>query len=533
MKILFVSSEALPFASSGGLGEVAGSLPQALRRRLVGCRVVMPLYDTIAKEHRDKMKFLTSLSVPVAWRRQYCGVLTLTVEGVVYYFIDNQYYFKRGALYGHYDDAERFAFFARAVLEMLPCIEFQPDIIHCNDWQSALTPAFFQLFYGSQPFYQNMKTIFTIHNIQYQGKYGPEILEDVLGIPKQQGALVEYDKCINFMKGGIECAHQVTTVSPTYAREILDPYYSHGLDFILRQRRDKLSGILNGIDIKTYNPQDDPDLLAPFTADDLSGKAQNKAALQREMGLPQAPQVPLMAMVTRLVSHKGLDLVQAILEELLRSQDLQMVLLGSGDWKYEEFFKTMAARFPGKFALRLGFLPPLAHKIYGGADLFLMPSKSEPCGLSQMMALRYGTIPIVRETGGLKDTVTDSGNLEGNGFTFSDFDAGSLRHAIQRALDGYRQREGWEILVRRAMACDYSWGRSANTYFRLYKSLISTNGSTPEEAPAEPGDAPPPAKPAVPVSGATEPTTPPAKLPPVTPTPPAAPKPDKPKKAGI
>ena len=308
MKVLYVASEALPFAASGGLADVAGSLPKAIRSRLVGCRVVMPLYESISQEFRDKMTFLTSLSVPVAWRRQYCGVFEAKVDGVIYYLLDNQYYFKRQGLYGHYDDAERFAFFSRAVLEMLPHIGFKPDVINANDWQSALVPLFYHIFYANREGFEGIKTVFTIHNIQYQGKYGMELMEDVLGIPPEHRQLLEYDGCVNFMKAGIECADRVTTVSPTYAEEILDPWFSWGLDPILNARKWKLQGILNGIDRDYYNPSKDKEIFANFSTRNMEGKKLCKAGLQRMLGLPERD-VPVVAVISRLVSHKGLDLV--------------------------------------------------------------------------------------------------------------------------------------------------------------------------------------------------------------------------------
>ena len=472
MKVLFASSEALPFKASGGLGDVAGSLPQALRKRLIGCRVVMPLYDTISQELKDSMTFLTSISVPVAWRRQYCGIFEAKAGGVIYYLLDNQYYFKRDGIYGYYDDAERFAFFARAVLEIIPAIGFKPDIIHCNDWQTALTPVYYNTLYANRPGYENIKTVFTIHNIQYQGTYGMELVNEVIGIPESATSLVEYDGDVNFMKGAIETADKVTTVSPSYANEILDPWYSHGLDIILNQRSWKLSGILNGIDTDLYNPETDKDIAVNYNSSNFEPKKINKQKLQEYFSLPIREDVPVIGMVTRLVGHKGLDLVKAVLDELLATTDIQFVVLGSGEWQYESFFKDMAAKYPDKMGLKLGFVPSLSKKIYAGADMFLIPSKSEPCGLSQMISLRYGTIPIVRETGGLRDSIKDSGDGEGNGFTFSSYNAHDMLFTIKRAIEGYSHREGWNILMKRAMECDNSWGKSANEYIRLYKSLL-------------------------------------------------------------
>ena len=472
MKVLYAASEALPFIASGGLGDVAGSLPQALRKRLVGCRVVMPLYDNIKQELKDSMKFITSISVPVAWRRQYCGIFEARSGGVIYYLLDNQYYFKRDTLYGYYDDAERFAFFSRAILEIIPHIDFKPDVIHCNDWQTALTPVYYSTIYANQPGYEDIKTVFTIHNIQYQGVYGEELIDNVVGIDHAHRSLIEYDGAVNLMKGGIECANAVTTVSPSYANEILDPWYSHGLDTILRQRCYKLRGILNGIDVENYNPETDKDVFKNYSADNMRGKAVNKKELQKLLGLPEKSDTPVMGMVTRLVSHKGLDLCKEVLDELLATTDIQLVVLGSGDYQYEEFFRGLAARYPEQVGLCLGFIPDLARKIYAGADFFLMPSKSEPCGLSQMVALRYGTIPIVRETGGLRDSVRDSGDGEGNGFVFSSYNAHDMLHAIRRAVEGYNDKKGWPILVKRAMDSDNSWGKSANDYIKMYKEVL-------------------------------------------------------------
>lgn len=471
MKVLFATSEAYPFAMSGGLADVSGALPKALRRRFVGCRIVMPLYSQISEELKAKMTFVTSITVPVAWRRQYCGIFEAHLDGVIYYFIDNQYYFKREGLYGHFDDAERFAFFSRALLEILPHIGFTPDVIHCNDWQTAMVPVFLNEFYKQDPFYANIKTVFTIHNIQYQGKYGKELYSDVLGLPEGRESIVEYDNCVNLMKGAIQCADKVTTVSPTYSREILEPYYSHGLDNILKEFTYKLTGIVNGIDIDVYNPETDPLIYKNFTAETIGDKAVNKRSLQEEMGLPVRDDAPVIGMVTRLVKHKGLDLVKHVFEELLKA-DLQFVILGSGEWEFETFFYEMAQKHPEKVALKLGFDQRLAHRIYAGADIFLMPSKSEPCGLAQMVALRYGTVPIVRETGGLNDTITDSQSGEGNGFTFKNFNAHEMQESVWRAIGGYNDKNGWDILRKRAMNCDNSWGTSANAYIHLYREII-------------------------------------------------------------
>lgn len=471
MKVLFVSSEAYPYACSGGLADVAGALPKALRKRFVGCRIILPLYGTISEEMRKTMTFVCNITVPVAWRRQYCGVFEAHLDGVIYYFIDNQYYFNREGLYGYYDDAERFAFFSRAVLEVIPHIGFTPDIIHCNDWQTALIPAYLNAFYKQNDVYKNIKTVYTIHNIQYQGKYGDELYGDVLGLPEGQKSIMEYDGCINLMKGGIQCSDKITTVSPTYAKEILNEFYSHGLDSILKNFTYKLCGIVNGIDVDVYNPETDPLIYKNYGIESLNKKAENKKALQKEMGLPQKADTPLIGIVTRLVKHKGLDLVKCVFEDILK-QDVQFAILGSGEYEFEEFFNSMAKKYPEKVGLVLGFKPKLAHCIYAGADIFLMPSLSEPCGLAQMVALRYGTIPIVRKTGGLNDTITDSGDGKGNGFTFANYNAHDMQTAVWRALEGYKDKDGWDILRKRALQCDNSWKTSANEYIRLYKELL-------------------------------------------------------------
>lgn len=475
MKCLFCTSEALPFAASGGLGDVAGSLPHALRKKLVGCRIVMPLYEDIPQELKNQMRFITSFSVPVSWRRQYCGIFEARYKGVTYYFVDNQYYFKRKGLYGHYDDAERFAFLSRATLEMLPYVDFKPDIIHCNDWQTALVPIYYSLFYSNYDWYKGIKTIFTIHNIQYQGKYGMDLMEEILGLPDYDRPVVEYDDCVNLMKGAIETANRITTVSPTYANEIKDPWFSYGLDSMLRERHWKLSGILNGIDVDNYNPNKDENIYKNYSLKDMSGKAECKRALQERLGLEENAKIPLIGMVTRMVSHKGLDLVKAAFEEMMNTEDVQFVILGSGDWEYESFFKFMQEKYPGRVVACHGFVPELSRKIYSGADMFLMPSKSEPCGLSQMIALRYGTIPIVRETGGLKDSIQDSGDGKGNGFTFKSYNAGDMLGAIRRAIAGYWNEDGgWKVLMKRAMSIDNSWGKSADEYIKLYREVIDS-----------------------------------------------------------
>ena len=470
MNVLFCTSEANPFAASGGLGDVAGSLPKALVKGGVDCRVVMPLYGDL--KLRDELEYVTNFSVPVGWRSQYCGLFTCKKDGVTFYFLDNEYYFKRSGLYGFYDDGERFSFFSRACLEMLFYTDFTPDVIHCNDWQTALVPVYLNLYYRHLDKFSRIKSVFTIHNIQYQGKYGLDILEDTCGISNRDVHLVEYDGCANFMKGAIECADRISTVSPTYASEILDPWFSHGLDGLLRQKQYKLCGILNGIDVDGYNPESDPNIAQNYTAEAYAeGKAACKKALREQFGLQQDGS-PIIAMVTRLVGHKGVDLVRSVAKGLV-DMGMQVVVLGNGEYAYESFFGDLAARNPGRVGAYIGFVPPLARKIYAGADMFLMPSKSEPCGLAQMVACRYGTIPIVRETGGLRDSIHDSGDGQGNGFTFRQYNAHDLYEACRRANEGYQNPEGWAVLVKRAMECDFSWNVSAESYKQMYDQVVS------------------------------------------------------------
>lgn len=471
MNILFAASEAVPFAASGGLADVIGSLPAAIRNKGHECRVVIPLYKSIRPELRAQMTFLTNITVDVSWRKQYCGIFTALWNGMTYYFIDNEYYFGRDGLYGFYDDCERYVFFSRAVLEMLRCIDFRPDIIHANDWQTALISVFYQVFYKYQQGYQNIKNVFTIHNIQYQGSYGREVLNEVMGIPLYHIGILEYDGAINMMKGAIEAADKITTVSPSYAWEILDPYYAHGLDRILVNKQYKLCGILNGIDTELYHPAKDNLIAQKFSAEDPSGKKVCKEALLSELALQEGDE-PVIGIVTRFVSHKGIDLIRYVFEDIL-NLGYKFAILGSGEKIYEDFFSEMRWRYPDRVSVTLGFQPDLAKKIYAGADMFLMPSQSEPCGLAQMISMRYGTAPIVRETGGLRDSVKDNGNGDGNGFTFRTYNAHDMLNACQRAKACYDDPQAWSALVKRAMTSDFSWDTSADAYIRLYKEICN------------------------------------------------------------
>ena len=470
MKILFAASEAVPFMASGGLADVAGALPKALCAAGHDCRVVMPLYGDIAPSLREGLVRVAEFQVPLAWRSQYCGVWKGQVGPVTYYLIDNEYYFKRPGLYGFFDDGERYAYFSKAVLEMIQYLDFAPEIIHCNDWQTGMIPLYLELYYRPVPACREIKTVYTIHNIGYQGQFGMDMASDVLGIPYYAMGKVEYRGDVNLMKAGIEGANAVTTVSPTYAQELLDPWYAHGLDEFLRQRQYKLTGILNGIDTDSYNPQTDPALTVHYNAKQLAGKARNKRQLTEELGL--SGEEMLVGMVTRFASHKGLDLVRYICEEMLVKEPVNLVILGTGEYEYEEFFCWMQRQYPGRVSVQLGFVPQMARRIYAASDAFLMPSKSEPCGLSQMVALRYGSLPIVRETGGLKDSITDMGRPDGNGYTFQSYNAHDMLGAVRRACGDYADPKGWAQKVRHAMECDFSWNRSAKTYLDLYRSLL-------------------------------------------------------------
>lgn len=471
-KILFVASEARPFIATGGLADVIGSLPQALAQDAkYDIRVVLPLYSDIKPEQRRKFSFLGNLYVPLAWRNQYCGVFTCQENGVTYYFIDNEYYFKRPGCYGYYDDGERFAFFSRSVMEILPFINFYPDVLHCHDWQAALASIYLKTIYCKRPEYQFIRSLFTIHNIEYQGKYSLDILEDLFGISNSYRYLMECDGCINLMKAAIECSEQFSTVSPTYANEIKSAEYAHGLQEIVRRNEFKLTGILNGIDVDSYNPETDKALFANYSVNDVANKKVCKEQMQSMLGLP-VKDVPVIAMITRLVSHKGVELVKTVAEDILH-EDVQFVLLGTGEFGYEEFFKDLAKRYEGKVSANIAFNNDLSRKIYSGSDIFLMPSISEPCGLSQMIASRYATVPVVRETGGLYDSIKPYG-AGGNGFTFASRNAYDMLYVIHEAIATYKNKEEWNALMKKAMTTDFSWQRSADDYKKLYQTTFDT-----------------------------------------------------------
>ncbi len=477
-KILFVGAEAMPFAATGGLGDVLGSLPAAIKATAgdeVDVRVVVPYYSSMGQEWKDKCDTVAEFEVDLAWRRQYCGVKSLVKDGVVYYFIDNEYYFKRDTLYGNYDDGERFAFFCRAALEMLGKIGFYPDILHAHDWQAALSVVYLNDAYRHIAGYGDIKTIFTIHNIEYQGKYDFSILGDVFALGENKRDLVEYGGCINLMKAAIVCADKVSTVSPRYAEEIRTWEYSHGLDGILNENAYKLCGILNGIDYDYYSPSADKDIPVNFTWRSLKKKTMNKLALQRETGLPEREDVPMIALITRLAAHKGLDLVTERIYSIVENNDVQLVVLGKGEAEYEDFFRALEARFGDKVRALIMYDRALSKRIYAAADIFMMPSKSEPCGLSQMIASRYGAIPVVRETGGLYDSIKgywEKGDkIMGNGFTFANYDSGELEERTLAAVALWRNEDKRNKLIGKIMRTDFSWKHSAEEYLAMYAAL--------------------------------------------------------------
>ena len=468
-KILFVGSEVLPFAATGGLGEVLGSLPKALAARGdYDVRVMMPYYSDIGEQYKNAAKYLCNYNVGLSWRNLYCGLFELKQDNVTYYFVDNEYYFHRDGLYGFYDDGERYAFFSKAVMDSFYFIDFMPDIIHANDWQTALIPI-----YNNCKYHYDIKLIFTIHNIEYQGQYDLKIMPTVFDLPPEAGAYVEYEGCVNLVKGAIETSDCVTTVSESYAKELEDAAFAHGLQDMIRKNNWKTRGILNGIDAEGYNPATDTAIAHNFTSGDFSGKLQDKLDLQRLAGLREDAGIPVIAIISRLVSHKGLDLITQAMENIVRNCEVQLVVLGKGDRKYEDYFIWLQNQYGGKVSAMITYNKDLSRKVYAGADMFLMPSKAEPCGLSQMIACRYGTVPIVRETGGLRDSITDCSFGEGNGFTFAGYNSDEMANAIYRSIDLYYNKpEDWDKLRKYISTIDFSWAKSADKYDEMYSWLL-------------------------------------------------------------
>lgn len=476
MKILIVASESHPFIKTGGLGDVIGALPSSLKGLGNDVRVIIPNYRDIKKEIKENLKYVKQFTVKVGWRNQYCGILEYENKGVTYYLLDNEYYFKRDGLYGYYDDGEKFAFFDRAVLEFIRNIDWTPDIIHCNDWQTGMIPVLHKLEYIYDEKFKNIKTIFSIHNLFFKGMFSPEVLPELFGYnyePFNNGSLEHYG-AVSFLKGGINYADKVTTVSESYAEEIKTPEYGEGLDGLLRYRGDVLKGIVNGIDYDEYNPEDDKYIYLTYNADEIEKKEINKKELQKELGLPVDEDIPVIGIVSRLTHQKGCDLIINILEELLR-EDVQLIVLGTGDYMYEESFRNFQQRYPNKVSANIRFSNDLAHKIYAASDMFLMPSLFEPCGLGQLIALRYGSIPVVRETGGLRDTVTPYNEFDetGNGFGFRNYNFDELLKITKYALEIYSDKDRWNSIVREAMETDNSWEKSAKLYIETYNELLN------------------------------------------------------------
>ena len=476
MKVLFVASEAVPFIKTGGLADVAGSLPKSLKAEGVDIRVILPKYGSIKEEWTSKMSHVGNITVPVSWRDKYAGVDMIEHDGVTYYFLDNEEYFKRDSLYGYFDDAERFAFFSRAVLNVLPMLDFWPDVIHTNDWHAGMVNVFLKLDHIGDERYAGIKTLFSIHNLKYQGVFPKSVMNDVLGLDWKyfnNGDLEFYD-AVNYMKAGIIYADFVGTVSRTYAQEIQYDYFGENLDGLLRKRSDSLFGIVNGIDYDVYNPATDKNLLYTYDVNSWNKKVDNKVRLQEDLGLPVKRDTPIIAMVTRLVDAKGLELLVRIMDELLASEKVQFVLLGTGDKRYEDWFQGLQWRFPDKVSANIRFSNQLAQRIYASADIFLMPSIYEPCGIGQLIALRYGTVPVVRATGGLRDTIQPYNKYtgEGNGYIFENINAHDMAYVIKQALGDYRDKSVWNHLVENAMNSDYSWKNSAKEYINLFSRLV-------------------------------------------------------------
>jgi len=492
MKILFAASECMPFVKTGGLADVIGALPKEIIKTGNDIRVILPLYRAIGKEVREKMEHVTYFYINLGWRRQYVGVEKLVNDGVTFYFIDNEQYFNRDYIYGKGgDEGERFAFFSKAVLESLAKIDFVPDVLNCHDWQTGLIPVLLKAQYASLPLYKDIKTVYTIHNLQFQGLYPIHLLEELLSLGEWAYTTdnLEFYGQASFMKGGIVFADRVTTVSPTYAQEILSPYYGERLDGLLRSRQQFLSGILNGIDTIEYDPETDGLIDFKYTAETFDQKVQNKLILQKELGLTVDPDVPLIGMVTRLSSQKGLDLVERVLDGIMAT-GCQVAVLGMGESKYVDLFGWAQWKYAGRIAACFQMNHALAHRIYAGSDLFLMPSMFEPCGLSQLISLRYGTLPITRETGGLRDTVLAYNEFtgEGNGFTFFNYNAHDMLYVIERAVELYKEkRDVFNALAVGAMKGEYGWDKSAGKYIELYKDLLGIKDEAPakEEKPAE------------------------------------------------
>lgn len=474
MKILYVASEVAPYAASGGLGDVMGALPKTIASENPGASVgvILPLYDTVKNVYREQMTKVLDMSFKYSWRNTGATVYQLNSEGVDYYFIENHYYFDRGRLYGEFDDAERFAFFSMAVIEFMLATGYIPDVLHANDWQSALTIVYLKTEYSHIAELRKIKTVYTVHNIEYQGKFDPYILGDVFALDRKYYNVVEFDGCVNLMKGALITTDYITTVSPNYAHELQYDFYGFGLQGVIAENSHKLDGVINGIDYTYFSPDNGGDIDFAFTKRTVkSGKAKNKKALCQELGLDTSADIPLVAMITRLATQKGIDLLLHVAEEML-SKKLQLIVLGTGEKEYENALKMLEARHPNLRAL-IKFDRVTSKKIYASADIFLMPSKFEPCGLAQMICCSYGTIPIVRATGGLYDTIIPYGMENSNGFNFTNYNAHDFLYALERALQVYENQEEWSTLRKRAINCDFTWQKSAAKYMQIYDNLLN------------------------------------------------------------
>lgn len=479
MKVLFAASESVPFVKTGGLGDVIGSLPACLARLGVDVRVILPKYRDVDAQWKGEMKHVLHFYISLGWRRQYCGIEMIEHDGVIYYFVDNEFYFARESIYGSgNEEGERFGYFCRAVLEALPHLNFEPDVLHCNDWQTGMIPALLLAQYRDIGFYARIRTVFTIHNLKFQGIFPYALMDDMLGLGERYFTpdALEFYGNLSFIKGGLVFSDVITTVSPTYAREIQMPYYGEHLDGLLRARSNVLSGILNGIDTERYNPRTDPYIAQNYSARALKGKAVCKIKLQEELGLEKRENVPIISIITRLTEQKGLDLIERVLGDIM-SLDVQMIVLGMGEEKYSEAFCWASWRFQGRMAARIEHNDALAHRIYAGSDIYLMPSKFEPCGLSQMISMRYGAVPIVRETGGLADSVKPYNEHDGtgNGFSFANYNAHEMLHTIERAYALYQDKDAWGKIVLSGMNARFSWERSAKHYLSLYNKLLKAD----------------------------------------------------------
>ena len=476
MRILYVTGEAFPFCKTGGLADVAGSLPPALAKNGDQVAVILPLYGQIGQLWRQQMTFRRYIYVDLGWRHEYCGLFSLESRGVTWYFVDNEHYFARPRLYGEFDDGERFAFFSKAVIDLMPSLDWMPDVLHCNDWQTALVPIYLKDVATRWPEVRRIRTVFTIHNIEYQGRFGNDTVDQLFGLDRgwYDDGTLQMDGDVNLMKGAMLMADAVTTVSPTYAAQLHDPAYAEGMASVVDMVGWKLHGVVNGIDTDSYDPAADLALPHHYDADHMAGKAACKAALQEELGLACEPDTPLIAMVTRLVGHKGLDLVQEAMDGIMAT-GCQFVVLGTGEWRYEDFFRQKAWQYGGRLSAQLAYSEALSRRIYAAADLFLMPSRSEPCGLSQMIAMRYGAVPIVRCTGGLADTVKSCqvGQEDGTGYLFGRYEAGAMLDVVGQATGLYRgDRNGFNTVCRRGMTADFTWDRSAVAYRQIYANLL-------------------------------------------------------------